>query len=126
MENNNLIYLIVGFIVIIIIVLLLLVSIPEKEETIKIGATYSLTGNLAKYGNGFFNALELAVEEVNSNGGINNKKLELIIYNDEGSPEKAVNNVNTLVNIHQVDFITFSSYKIPCTLVQGVFLLFVR
>jgi len=49
--------------------------------TIKIGAVQPLSGNLAVYGEGLKMAIDLVVDEVNSNGRINGNKRE-VTYED--------------------------------------------
>ena len=64
--------------------------------TFNIGAIGPLTGGGAAYGMAVCNAAELAVEEINANGGINGYQ---VVYNkedDELNAEKSVNAYNTL------------------------------
>jgi branched-chain amino acid transport system substrate-binding protein len=75
---------------------------PTTKEPIKIGATLPLTGSLAYKGVFEKNGIELAVDEINSLGGINGKRLQLIVEDNEGDPNKAVTGVMKLVNIDNV------------------------
>ena len=51
---------------------------PATEaETIKIGAMGPLTGPVAIYGISATNGLKLAIDEINANGGILGKQVEL-------------------------------------------------
>lgn len=65
-------------------------------NTFKIGGTGPLTGGAAAYGQAVRNAAQLAVEEINANGGVNGYMLELNYQDDEHDAEKAVNAYNTL------------------------------
>jgi branched-chain amino acid transport system substrate-binding protein len=56
----------------------------------KIGIVTSLTGPLAEYGRKQLNGYKMWAEQVNSDGGILNKKIELMIYDDGGQPEVGV------------------------------------
>ena len=47
-----------------------------EGATFKIGAIGPLTGGAAAYGNAVCNAAELAVTEINANGGINGYQVE--------------------------------------------------
>lgn len=47
-------------------------------DTIKIGANLELSGNVAIYGSSVLDGAELAIEEINANGGIDGKKIELV------------------------------------------------
>ncbi len=45
-----------------------------KDGTIKVGLVAPLSGTMAQDGKSILNAAQLAVDEVNKEGGINNKK----------------------------------------------------
>ena len=62
----------------------------EVGDTIKIGLVTGVTGSGAVYSEQMVNASELAVEEINKEGGVLGKELELIIGDDKGSSEEAV------------------------------------
>lgn len=75
----------------------------EKEkDVIKIGAILPLTGDLSNYGVDTKLALELAVKQENERGGIDNKRVVLIIEDSQGKPENASRAVNKLINIDNV------------------------
>lgn len=59
------------------------------DDTLKIGGTGPMTGGAASYGNSVKNAAELAVKEINDNGGVNGVKLELLFEDDEAMGDKA-------------------------------------
>lgn len=65
-------------------------------SVIRIGGIGPTTGNLAVYGNAVKNAAQLAVDEINADGGINGATVELNFQDDEGDSEKAVNAYNSL------------------------------
>ena len=67
-----------------------------SSNTFKIGAIGPLTGGAAAYGNAVCNAAELAVNEINANGGINGFQIEYRKEDDELNAEKSVNAYNTL------------------------------
>ena len=60
----------------------------HEEDPIKIGAIISLTGP-ASHLVDVRDSMELAVEEVNAWGGINGRKLDLIVEDSRSSPEAA-------------------------------------
>ena len=60
-----------------------------SAETIKIGFNVPLTGFAAADGQSALHGAELAVEQVNANGGINGNMLELVVYDDQASPKEA-------------------------------------
>ena len=69
-----------------------------KPETIKIGGMAPLTGALAIYGVTTINGAELAVKEINENGGILGKKIEYIMLDTKGDSTEAVMAYNKLVD----------------------------
>lgn len=71
--------------------------VKKGEETIKIGIAGPMTGDQAKMGMDFRNAVTLAVEEWNNKGGVLGKKIELIIGDDQRDPKQAVAIANKFV-----------------------------
>ena len=49
--------------------------------------------------------MDLAVEEINAAGGVNGRKIEIVIRDDGGNPGDAVRNAEELVSREKVDFI---------------------
>jgi branched-chain amino acid transport system substrate-binding protein len=60
------------------------------KDKIKIGVLGSLTGPAAIWGTGNLSGGALAFEEANAAGGINGRKLEWLVEDDETSPPKAI------------------------------------
>ncbi len=82
-------------------------------NTFKIGGTGPLTGDAAAYGQAVRNAAQLAVDEINANGGVNGYMLELNYQDDEHDAEKAVNAYNTLKD-WGVQIVLGSVTSAPC------------
>jgi branched-chain amino acid transport system substrate-binding protein len=61
-----------------------------SPKTIKIVALYPLTGGVASYGESSKNGTQLAVEEINKNGGINGKTLEVVYEDHKCDPKTAL------------------------------------
>jgi len=59
------------------------------KEPIKIGVTLSETGPGTGFGTANRDGMQMAVDEINSLGGINGRPIELIITDNETNPEKA-------------------------------------
>ena len=55
----------------------------------KVGALFSVTGRTSFLGDPEKKTAEMLAEQINKAGGINGKKLELIIYDTEGDATKA-------------------------------------
>ena len=60
-----------------------------SAENIKIGFNVPLTGFAAADGQSALHGAELAVQQVNANGGVNGNMLELVVYDDQASPKEA-------------------------------------
>lgn len=71
-------------------------------DTIKVGVYGDLTGQTSSFGQSTKNGVELAVEEINAAGGVNGKKIQLVIEDDQGRPEQAKTVVSKLINQDKV------------------------
>ena len=78
---------------------------PKETGPIKIGATLALSGKLAFIGEQEANGLKTAVEEINEAGGINGRKIQLVMEDNQGEAKKAVSSVSKLLNVDNVDII---------------------
>ncbi len=72
------------------------------QKPIKIGATLPLTGDLSSIGISVQNAMKLAAEEVNDQGGVDGREINFIFEDDACAGEKAVTTVTKLVSIDKV------------------------
>ena len=74
------------------------VSTDDSKATtggeIKIGVAGPFTGPIAETGATIKNAVELAAEEVNASGGINGKKIKLVIEDDKADPKESASIAN--------------------------------
>ncbi len=104
----------VGQIILWIVVIVVIVLIiwwatsekgPSEEGPIKIGVLAPLTGDVAAVGQNLRAGVELAVEEINANGGINGRNLEVIFEDGICNAKDATNAANKLVNIDKVPVI---------------------
>ncbi len=75
---------------------------PIEPESYKIGAVFSVTGRASFLGDPEKKTAEMVAEQVNAAGGINGKKLELIVYDDEGDATKCNLNVKKLITQDKV------------------------
>lgn len=64
--------------------------------TLVIGGIGPITGGAAQYGIAVKNGAQLAVDEINANGGVNGMTLKLEFQDDEADPEKGLNAYNAL------------------------------
>lgn len=64
---------------------------------IKIGIAEALTGAAAKYGISIENGFTLAAEEINAKGGIKGNKIVLVVEDEQGKKEEAINVFKKLI-----------------------------
>ena len=67
-------------------------------DTIKIGLLANTSGENAMYGNAVKNGAMLYIDQVNADGGINGKKIEVVAYDEKGDPTEAASAFNRLVS----------------------------
>lgn len=74
-----------------VFLLLLIVVLAgcDKEKPITIGFMAGISGKVADLGISGLDAVQLVVDEVNEKGGINGRRIHLIVKNDQQDPEKA-------------------------------------
>src|SRR6266581_9615708 len=75
------------------------------NDPIKIGYLPALTGPSSSTGVGINRGTELAVNEINAAGGIDGRKIELIVRDTQSDPTKAVNAVAELTQRQKVAII---------------------
>jgi branched-chain amino acid transport system substrate-binding protein len=73
-----------------------------SAEPIKIGALTSLTGNFAPWGVQVRDGMQLAVNEVNQAGGVNGRKLELVVADDQSKAEEGTRAIERLIEQDKV------------------------
>ena len=73
-----------------------------NDNEILIGEYASLTGSEATFGQSSHNGLVLAVEEINSTGGILGKQVKLITEDNQGKPSETQTVVQKLINRDKV------------------------
>jgi branched-chain amino acid transport system substrate-binding protein len=72
------------------------------DEAIKIGAILAVTGPASFLGAAEARTAEMLVEDVNASGGLRGRKVQLIVKDSGGSPEKAVSFAKQLMDEEQV------------------------
>jgi branched-chain amino acid transport system substrate-binding protein len=76
---------------------------PETANTVKIGVFLSLTGPTASFGVSALNAIKLATEEANRAGGIDGKRIELVVEDDHSNTQEVPAIVSRLIEEAKVD-----------------------
>ncbi|MBE6682204.1 MAG: amino acid ABC transporter substrate-binding protein, partial [Ruminococcaceae bacterium] len=69
----------------------------SDNKTYKIGFSGPLTGAAAIYGEAIRNAAQMAVDEINENGGLDGVKFELIATDDKHDPTNVATNFSSML-----------------------------
>jgi branched-chain amino acid transport system substrate-binding protein len=94
---------------------------PAIAETVHIGFNAPLTGFAAADGKSALGGAELAVEQANAAGGVNGVNVELIVYDDQASPDEAVPIAQKLIEKDQVVAAVSGSYSGSTRAAAGIF-----
>ena len=81
----------------------------SSDDAIKIGANFELSGPVASYGQSNMKGVQLAVDEINANGGIDGKQIELIKVDNKSEAAEATNAAIKLINQDKVTAIIGAS-----------------
>lgn len=81
------------------------------EDQIDIGLLSVFSGEGAHYGETAKTGVQLAVDEINQDGGINGKKIKIIYEDSKGTPKEAVNGFQKLVTANEVPAILGPFYS---------------
>jgi branched-chain amino acid transport system substrate-binding protein len=74
----------------------------SEKPPISIGAVLSLTGPLAVAGLPERDGVRLAIDSLNASGGVQGRRLELVIEDDGSNPDTALSKANALVHTRNV------------------------
>lgn len=75
----------------------------ERDRTpIKIGFFGDLSGRTFNFGRSAYNGVIMAADEINQAGGINGRKIDVVIEDDRGSPEEAARLTAKLIDEDKV------------------------
>ncbi len=98
--------------ILLIVVLGLLIVFPfgcsKKEpqpKQLKLGATFPLTGDVASYGQKAKRGIELAIEKINSKGGLLERHITVNFQDDRNDKKEAVSIVTKFASIDDVPII---------------------
>lgn len=81
------------------------VTAAFAEEIYEVGAILPLTGDISEYGERCKKGIDLAVEGINKQGGINGKTVEIIYEDSKGAAKEGVGAAQKLININKVNAI---------------------
>lgn len=93
---------------------------PSQAQNIRIGFHAPLTGFAASDGKSAVQGAELAVEQINAAGGVNGRKLELVVQDDQARPDQALPLANKYIG-DGLKIVVSGSYSGPTRAAAGVF-----
>ena len=73
-----------------------------SENTVKIAVAGPMTGDNSEYGIGFNNAVTMMAEQWNEKGGVLDKQIEIIAYDDKNTSEEATTIAQKIVSDKEV------------------------
>lgn len=78
-------------------------ALAQSKEPVKIGLSAAVSGGSAASGEAIKRGLQIAIDEINGKGGVlGGRKLELVVRDDEGNPQKGVTIARELVEREKV------------------------
>jgi len=95
--------------------LLTLGGLAKAEDNLKIGLVAALSGQSAKSGEAITRGLTIAIDEINADGGILGRQVELLRRDDESNPNKGLLAARELVQKEEVA-VLFGGLDTPVSL----------
>ncbi|MGB2781452.1 MAG: ABC transporter substrate-binding protein [Phycisphaerae bacterium] len=92
----------VGVVAVIVVVLAVYLAQQDNPDTVRIGAILPMTGQAAGYGKWMQRGIALAVDDINAEGGIGGKKLEVIVEDSKSDNRAGADAANKLVGVDRV------------------------
>ncbi len=99
------------------VVMLALAVLPagaQAPQPIRVGFSSAMSGPSAITGEGVMWGATMAVDEINANGGIMGRKVEVYFGDNKGTPGEAVSAVRKLVDVDKVDVIVGQTHSGAC------------
>jgi branched-chain amino acid transport system substrate-binding protein len=81
----------------------LVAPVWAQPKPIRIGFLNLLSGAAAELGAGMAPGVKLAVDEINAAGGVNGRKIEMVVRDEQLKPDVAVAAARELINAEKVD-----------------------
>jgi ABC-type branched-subunit amino acid transport system substrate-binding protein len=92
------------------------------QAEVAVGAVTPLTGKLAVYGEGFQNAMLLALDEVNAEGGIHGNAMKIVFEDNQSTSKGSVSAIRKLITIDKLPVIfgpaASSNFLAVCPIAQ--------
>ncbi|MBP7427870.1 MAG: ABC transporter substrate-binding protein [Candidatus Hydrogenedentes bacterium] len=96
---------VLAVVVAVVIAVIVLNRSKSDGKDVRIGAILPLTGDAGSYGTGLKKGMDVALDGVNAQGGINGKKLVMVVEDSQADPAKAVNAFNKLRSVDRVPMV---------------------
>ena len=80
-------------------------AVAQNGDPIRIGMSLALTGAGASPAKVINTALEIWRDDVNANGGLLGRPVELVIYDDQSSPANVPNIYTKLITVDKIDLL---------------------
>jgi len=100
---------------------LLVSSLAFGAETIKMGLLVPLTGPAAADGTSALYSVQIALDQVNKDGGVLGKQIELVYYDDRADAKEAVALAYKLIEQDKIAAFVAGSYSLPTRAVAPIF-----
>jgi branched-chain amino acid transport system substrate-binding protein len=101
--------------------MLLIAMASPVAAQVKIGFQAPLTGPAATDGSSARIAAQMAIEKINSTGGVLGQKVELVMYDDQAKTDEAVFTANKLIGQDGVKFAVSGSYSASARAAAPIF-----
>ena len=97
-------------------------SARAQSEAVVVGSVTPLTGKLSVYGEGFQRAMQLALDEVNAEGGINGKPMNIFFEDNNSTSKGSVSAIQKLITVNRFPVIfgpaASSNFLAVCPIAQ--------
>ena len=91
-------------------------EVGVKNNSIKVGQSSALSGHIAFIGTNVTNGVRLYIQSINDQGGINGRKIKLIVEDDQYKPPMTVASAKKLLTRDKI-FAFTATIGTPCTAV---------
>jgi branched-chain amino acid transport system substrate-binding protein len=89
----------------VVIAALILPTMAMAADPIRVGMTMALTGGVAPIGKQVLAALQIWRDDVNANGGLLGRPVELVFYDDQSNPANVPQLYTKLIEVDKVDLL---------------------
>lgn len=120
MKNRILIGVLIGVVVVGALLALHLARRPREPGSYKIGAILPLTQSATAIGEYAKNGIQLAIEEINETGGLNDKKIEAVYGDSKNSPKEGISVYRKMVSVDKLPVIVSVMSSVTTALVSFV------